>query len=68
MQMKTTPWEMIQQRDRRNLGPWGSTDYTTIVFGFGFLEDKDLSAFISEMIPGNTKREQGSETDKGKKQ
>lgn len=35
--------------------------------GLGFIRDKDLNAFISEMIPGNTGREWESEREKGKK-
>lgn len=67
MQMRVTPWGMIEQQGRRNLGHQGFAKYTTVVPGLGFIRDKDLNAFISEMIPGNTGREWESETEKGKK-
>lgn len=49
------------------MGPYGFAGYTTVVLGLGFVGDKDLSAFISEVIPGNTSRGWESETEKGKK-
>lgn len=67
MQLRITPWRMTKQQGRRNLGHWRFARYTTAVLGLGFIRDKDLNAFISEMIPGNTGREWESETEKGKK-
>ena len=70
---------VVQQQYRRNLGPWGSAEYTIAALGLGcpvaksrtrlsnWTELKDSTALISEAIPGITTRGWGSEKEKGER-